>query len=220
MNSDVSDLDTLLWTRLLVHLERLDLIKHLVAFEQLSKDGVLPVQMRGRGKGDKELAAVGVGAFVGHAHNSTGIVSQRGADLVLEELVGRVIYGCGCLGLGVGFGAAGLHHEAGDQAVQRTAMVEAGGAEGEEVLGRLGHRLAEDLELDITLGGVQLWTAGSATDSMQRGQRRRHGHEYKWMGHGHGHGHRRIALGCRQASRRAARNWVGQIRRWLCTYGD
>jgi hypothetical protein len=40
--------------------------------------------------------------------------------------------------------------------VERAAIVEARGAEGEEVLGRLGHRLAEELELDITLGGVQL----------------------------------------------------------------
>ena len=156
VHGDTGDLDTLLWSRLLVYLEGLEVIEHLVALEHLAKDGVLPVQMRGGRKSDKELAPVGVGAFVGHAQDAAGIVSQRGADLVVEQLVGGVVDGGGRLGLGVCLGAAGLHHEAGDQAVERAAIVEARGAEGEEVLGRLGHRLAEELELDITLGGVQL----------------------------------------------------------------
>ena len=36
------------------------------------------------------------------------------------------------------------------------AIVEGRGAQGEEVLGGLWGRLAEELELDVALGGVQL----------------------------------------------------------------
>jgi hypothetical protein len=40
--------------------------------------------------------------------------------------------------------------------VEGTPIVEARGAQGEEVVGRLGDRLAEDFELDVTARGVQL----------------------------------------------------------------
>lgn len=43
-----------------------------------------------------------------------------------------------------------------DQAVEGTAVVEAGCTEGEEVLSGLGDGLAEYLELEITFAGVQL----------------------------------------------------------------
>jgi hypothetical protein len=40
--------------------------------------------------------------------------------------------------------------------VEGAAVVEARGAEGEEVLRRLGDRFAEDLDFDVAAGGVQL----------------------------------------------------------------
>lgn len=40
--------------------------------------------------------------------------------------------------------------------MEGAAIVEARGAEGEEVLGGLGHGFAEELELEVTVGGVEL----------------------------------------------------------------
>jgi hypothetical protein len=161
MHGDALDFHSLLGAGLLVHVQRLELVQDVFAFEHLAEDGVLPIEVGCGRKGDEELAAVRVGAFVGHAHNPPRIVAQGGADLVLEQVVDGVVDGGGGLGLGVGGGRAGLHHEAGDHAVEGAAVVEARGAQGEEVFGRLGHRFAEDLELDITARGVEL-RAGSA----------------------------------------------------------
>jgi hypothetical protein len=49
-----------------------------------------------------------------------------------------------------------LDHKVWDQAVEGRAIVEGRGAEGEEVFGGLGGGFAEELELDVALGGVQL----------------------------------------------------------------
>lgn len=153
---DALDFDAFLGAGLLVHVDSLELVEDFGALEQLAEDGVFAVEMGCGGKGDEELRAVCVGALVGHAHDAPGVVSQGGADLVVEELRGRVVDGRRRLGLWVGCGAASLDHEAGDEAVEGAAVVEAGGAEGEEVFGRLGDRLAEELELDVAARGMQL----------------------------------------------------------------
>lgn len=111
--------------------------------------------MRGRRKGDEELAPVHVGALVRHAHDAPRIVPQRRRELVLEQATVVEDGGAG-LGLGIVGGAAGLDHEVGDQTVEGRAIVEVRGAQGEEVLGGLGGGFAEELELDVALGGVQL----------------------------------------------------------------
>jgi len=112
--------------------------------------------MRGGRKGNEELGAVSVGALVGHAHNAPCVVSQRRTNLIFEQLVGRIIDGSRGLGFGVGGGTARLDHEVGNQTVEGAAVVEARGAESQEVFGRLGHRLAKDFDLDIAARGVQL----------------------------------------------------------------
>lgn len=81
-------------------------------------------------------------------------MSQRRPNLVLEQLVWRIIDGGGGLGLWVGGGGTGLNHEGRDQAVERRGVVEGGCAEGEEVLSRLGDGFAEDFEFDVALGGM------------------------------------------------------------------
>lgn len=111
MYGDILDFNPFLWARLLVHLHLLYIIQDLPALQNLAKYGVLPVQVRGRRKSDKELRAVGVGAFVCHAQDSSGIVSQRWPDFVFEELAWRVENGSRSLGLGIGGGRAGLNHE-------------------------------------------------------------------------------------------------------------
>jgi hypothetical protein len=49
-----------------------------------------------------------------------------------------------------------LDHEARDQAVKGGAIVEVGGAKGEEVLSGVGGGFAEELDLEGTVGGVEL----------------------------------------------------------------
>jgi hypothetical protein len=40
--------------------------------------------------------------------------------------------------------------------VEGTSIIEAGGAESEEIFGGFRDRFAEDFELDLTVGGVEL----------------------------------------------------------------
>lgn len=80
---------------------------------------------------------------------------QRRRELILEETA-MVEDGCAGFRFWIGGGTAGLDDEVGDQAVERRGVVEGGGAQSEEVLGGLGRGFAEELELDVALGGVQL----------------------------------------------------------------
>lgn len=152
----VFDFDTLLWPALLVHVHLFNIIQDIVPLDDLAKNSVLSIQVGSGGEGDEELAPVGIGTLVRHAHDTSRIVSQRRTYLIFEELGGGIIDGRRGLRLGIRGGAASLDHEVGDQAVEGTAIVEGRGAEGEEVLGCLGDRLAEDLNLDVAFGSVQL----------------------------------------------------------------
>jgi len=100
---------------------------------------------------------VRVGASVGHGE-------QAGADvLLLEVLVGELL---AVDGLAAGAVAAGevtaLEHELGDDAVEGRALVAEAllaGAEGTEVLGRLGDNVVVEEEVDaagLLCGGCQL----------------------------------------------------------------
>ncbi|KAL9630917.1 MAG: hypothetical protein Q9204_004476, partial [Flavoplaca sp. TL-2023a] len=51
----------------------------------LAEDGILPIQMRGGSKEDKELAPIGTGTFVGHTYDATSVVAQRWTYFVVEE---------------------------------------------------------------------------------------------------------------------------------------
>lgn len=101
MYCDVLDLHHFLRPRLLVHCNLLDIVQHLITLQEFSKHGIFSVQMRRRRKRDEELATVRIGALVRHADYPAGVVSQGGADLILEELVGGVVDGRGDLRLGV-----------------------------------------------------------------------------------------------------------------------
>lgn len=121
---------------LLVDLDGLDFGQRCEALvaEQLAKHGVHAVEVgRGR-KGNKELAAVGVGALICHAEHAALVVPQPRADLVVK---GRPVDGPPALGVvwRVGLcGRAGLRHEGGDEAVEGGVVVVGGCAEGKEVL--------------------------------------------------------------------------------------
>lgn len=125
MHCDPLNPHLLQWPVLLIHLHALDFGQRREALvpEQLPKDGVQPVQMRRGGKGDKKLAAVGVGALVGHAEDAPLVVLQPGADLVFE---GRAIDGASALGVVRRTrvsGRAGLRHEGGDYAVEGGCVI-------------------------------------------------------------------------------------------------
>ena len=85
---------------------------------------------------------------------------QCRSDFILEVLP---VDGGAALGNGVVFcvsggegGVAALDHEIFDDAVERCVVVGARGAQGEEVLGCVGDGFAEDLKLDVAVGGVEL----------------------------------------------------------------
>ncbi|TEY73158.1 hypothetical protein BOTCAL_0082g00090 [Botryotinia calthae] len=76
----------LLGTILPIHLQGLQVSQHpqTLLANYMFKDGILAIEMRGGGKEDKKLRAVGFGAFVGHGHDAAGVVAQRRSDFVGE----------------------------------------------------------------------------------------------------------------------------------------
>jgi hypothetical protein len=123
------------------------------ALDNLAEDDVLAVQPRCLDSADEKLAAVGVGSGVGHGQDTRSSVLQ-GEVLVLELLAVDT--------LTTGTVAAGevttLKHELGDDAVEGGTLVVEGlsrlagtlltGAEGTEVLGRLGNLVLVELHND------------------------------------------------------------------------
>lgn len=158
--------------------------------EHAPEHGIQAVEVRRLVEQDEELAAVCVGTLVGHGDDAARRVAEGRAELVGEGLVPDGAARLGVFGGRVG-GPAGLDHEGGDEAVEGGAIVVAGGAEGEKVLclGFLGSvrlygqatgkgrwrkeceeeahlcglrdALAEDLDLDVPVGGVQCDGHGS-----------------------------------------------------------
>ena len=152
-----------LWPKLLINLHTLHPLERatlLCAQQHLPKHGILPIQMLRLFQRDKELTRIGAWAFVRHAQDAAPGMPQRRSDLILEVLSvdggatfrDRVMF---CVSGGEG-GVAALDHEVFDDAVERCVVVGARGAQGEEVLGCVGDRFAEDLELDVAVGGVEL----------------------------------------------------------------
>lgn len=154
MDGNLCNLDSFLGSRLLVYWQCLQVIQHFPALQHFAKHRVLPVQMWRRGKSDEELTSICRWAFICHAHNASCVVPECRPDFVFEELIGRVVDRSRRLGLGVRSRTAALYHEVGYHAVERTAIVEAGGTEGEEVFCRFGHGFAEDLEFDVAARGM------------------------------------------------------------------
>jgi len=61
-----------------------DHLQHLDALNHLTEDGVLIVQPVGGHLGDKELAAAGIGACVGHAEDARAVMAQLRVKLILD----------------------------------------------------------------------------------------------------------------------------------------
>ncbi len=107
---------------------------------------MLAVEVRLRGVGDEELAAVGVRARVGHREHAA-LVAQRVALRLVAEGVARAARARA-------LGAAALDHEVGDHAVELQAVVEAAPRERDEVVDRLRGVLGKQVEHDVAALGL------------------------------------------------------------------
>ena len=111
----------------------------------LTEDGVVVIQVRGRRHGDEELGTVGAWAGIGHGQQEWTVELQLWVELVLELVARATAAGAG--------GVAALNHEVIDDAVEDGAIVERAGL----------------LALCV-LGGVVLFALGQ-TDEVFNGYR-------------------------------------------------
>ena len=97
-----------------------DFVDDVLAFNDFAEDGVLAGEPGGGRDGDEELAAVGVGAAVGHGEFA-GFVElvRRSRGFILEFITGATHAGA-C-------GVAALNHEVGNDAMEDGAVIELAG---------------------------------------------------------------------------------------------
>jgi len=128
--------------------ERFDLLDNVHALDDGAKDDVLVVQPRGLDRADKELGAVSVGAGIGHGQNT------RSDVLKLEVFVGKLFAVDGLAAGAVVVGeVATLAHEVRNDPVKATALEAEPlltGAQGTEILSRLGDNIRTELHDDAT----------------------------------------------------------------------
>src|SRR5580704_2862500 len=129
-----------------------NLLHHLIALDHFAENAVLVVEPGRGGNGDKELAAVGAGAGIGHGEQAV-----PGMIEVLMKFVGEFVAGAAAAGA---FGVAALDHEIRNDAVEDGAIVErlAGlGSLGErdEVLYSEWSLVGEKLDLEASFSGVE-----------------------------------------------------------------
>src|SRR5690606_19819887 len=130
----------------LVHLVALaNGIDHILARDNLTKDGVLAVKVGLGGVGDEELAAIGVGASIRHRNDARVMLERVAARFVLELVAGAAASGAG--------GVATLNHEVADYTVEEDAIVEALACQKDEVVDRLGGVRCGQLDDNITARG-------------------------------------------------------------------
>ena len=139
----------------------LDKIEDLRTFSDLTEDAVSAVEMRSSAEAEEELAAVGVGASVGHGEDTAAGVA------VLEVLISEFLAIDGLATSAVATGeVATLSHEASDDTVEGAALEVEGlagatdtlltSAESAEVLGGLGRVSGEghgDAASSLTTNG-------------------------------------------------------------------
>src|SRR5579871_3030555 len=111
-----TDLDVFLGPILCAAWNFRDLIDNVVSFDDFAEHAVFVIEPGGGGDGNEELAAVGIGASIGHGQHAGLRVLQIGV-----ELIGKLITRATAAGA---FGAAALDHEIGNHAMKDEAVVE------------------------------------------------------------------------------------------------
>ena len=123
-----------------------DFVDDVLAGGDVAEDGVVVGGEGVVGVHDEELAAVGVGAGVGHAEGSFSVGFGGVAVFVFELVAGPAHSGAG--------GVTALDHEAGDDAVEDDAVVEAVAGEDDEAVDGFGSIGGEEVAGDFAGGGV------------------------------------------------------------------
>ena len=133
----------------------------------LTKDGVVVVQVRGRRHGDEELGAVGAWAGIGHGQQEWAVKLQLRVELVLELVARATAAGAGRV--------AALDHEVIDDAVEDCAVIERAGLLALCVLGGVvllalgqadevfnGYRcvVTEEIDNNVTVVGMHRCSCG------------------------------------------------------------
>ena len=107
------------------------------------------IQVWSRAVADEELGAISVGSCIGHRQNA--LVGMWKPDSLIFELLSVDAFASSAIAVG---GISSLHHKTFDDSVELDALVVAwlaflSGAEGAEVLRRLGHHVGTQLEQSI-----------------------------------------------------------------------
>jgi len=89
--------------------------ENIFAGNDAAKDTVLTIEPGGSDMGDEKLAAVGVGAGIGHAQHTRAIMFEVGVKFVAEAIARAATTGTGRI--------AALDHEVLDDAVEGNAVV-------------------------------------------------------------------------------------------------
>jgi hypothetical protein len=131
MHRDTLDLDFLFWSVLLVNLNGFHLCQccETVVSKHMSKDRILPIQMRSLVKADEELTTIRRRSFICHTDNPSSVVAQRRSDLIFERL-----FPYRDSPLGLRWRSSSLDHEVGYQPVEERAIIIARCAKSQEVL--------------------------------------------------------------------------------------
>jgi len=132
MDGHPLNLNLLFRSILLIHSDLFHLLQRHQSLipNHMPKHRILAIQMRCLVKTYEELAAICTWSLIRHADDTARMVAERGPDLVFKRGLPD-----GDTAFGLRGGRAGLDHEVRDEAVEERAIVVAGCAEGEEVLG-------------------------------------------------------------------------------------
>lgn len=141
--------------------EALPLVQGLKALQDLTKDGVCVVEVGLGLVEDEELGLVGVGTAVGHTETAPAVVFVVGVEFVRKGDV--VSPDAGFLSRHVRR-VSPLDHEAPDVPVEDGPVVLAGRRQSQEIEGRPGTGVAEDLGLDVPVGGMNGYRHAGTTD--------------------------------------------------------
>lgn len=121
-------------------------------FKNLTEEGMFSIEPRGGGPGDKELAAVGVGATVCHGEFAFGVVGEFGAEFIFEG----VTRATGA----VSEGAAGLDDEVADDAMEAQIVVKSNKGKIYKVCYGEGGFFCKEFDGDGSAGGEDVCTEG------------------------------------------------------------